>query len=135
MHVLSSSSVASAAPSSYISAAIWYEGKPAFSRIGGCSEVRSSLSDHSHSDRQARAPPLTCLSANPLFISIHATTTSLFRVVTETGCDIVRDVALWCRRVKSKEIIRKRNHNIYSTAYHIQAEQSFSNILDYCHMV
>lgn len=59
MPVLSPCSVASAASSSYISAAIWLEGKPAFSRIGAASEVRSSLSDHAHrASPTPGAPPL-----------------------------------------------------------------------------
>lgn len=64
--VLSQSCVASAAPSSYIRAAICFEGKPAFSRIGGDSEVRSSPPDHSHRASLILGPLQLRVSANPI---------------------------------------------------------------------
>lgn len=64
--VLSQSCVASAAPSSYIRPAICFEGKPAFSRIGGDSEVRSSPPDHSHWASLILGPLQLRVPANPI---------------------------------------------------------------------
>lgn len=64
--VLSQSCVASAAPSSYIRAAICFEPMPVFSRIGRESEVRSSPPDHSHRASLILGPLRLRVSANPI---------------------------------------------------------------------
>lgn len=114
MPVLSQSNVASAASSSYISAAIWFEGKPASSRIGGDPEVRSSPTDHAHR-RVTDTPPLSVACKSDLCVHsggrvkpeavntglknkqtnkttrTHTRTSSEPCVVIDTGCSLMSD--------------------------------------------